>query len=218
MLRRKRFETKDGRMLPLTVDDLLPLEEYATRRKEFFDAHRRYVDRYRRVRVGPRLTLIFENRQTLWFRVQEVIRIARLADAQEVRQELNLYNRLLPSRNLLQAALLIEIADQTQLAKELAPWRGITGEHLRLNVGTHAAASHLVTCRPEDRAIGTAHWVQFHLAPDFRKSFANFLQRSFFSFESQTYQHKSPMLSDDFRQSLLDDLLSSDRDGEKRAG
>ena len=63
-------------MLPLTVDDLLPLEEYATKRSEYFDAHRRYIDRYRRVRIGPKLTLIFENRQTLWFRVQEIIRIA----------------------------------------------------------------------------------------------------------------------------------------------
>src|SRR5438093_9366108 len=107
-------------MLPLTVDDLLPLEEYASRRKEFFDAHRRYIDRYRRVRIGPRLTLIFENRQTLWYRVQEVIRIARLADSREVQQELNLYNRLLPGRDLLQAALLLEVADPTQLARELA--------------------------------------------------------------------------------------------------
>ncbi len=205
-------------MLPLTVDDLLPLEEYAYRRKEFFDAHRRYVDRYRRVRIGPKLTLVFENRQTLWFRVQEVIRIARLADAQEVRQELNLYNRLLPTRNLLQAALLIEIADPAQLSKELVPWRSLTGEHLKLNVGNTAVAAHLVTCRPEDRAIGTAHWVQFHLTPEVRKPLANFSLRAFFSFENETYQHKSPVLSDDFRQSLLDDLLLSDRDGEKRAG
>jgi hypothetical protein len=205
-------------MLPLTVDDLVPLEEYATRRKEFFDAHRRYVDRYRRVRIGPKLTLIFENRQTLWFRVQEVIRIARLADAQEVRQELNLYNRLLPTRNLLQAALLIEIADQTQLGKELGPWRNIAGEHLKLHVGSHAVAAHLVTCRPEDRAIGTAHWVQFHLPPDVRKLLANHSQRTFFSFESEAYQHKSSVLNDDFHQSLLDDLLLSDRDGEKLAG
>src|SRR5436190_17780576 len=88
-------------MQPLLVDDLLPLEEYVARRKEFFDAHRRYIDRYRRVRIGPKLTLVFENRQTLWFRVQEVIRIARLADTRELQQELNLYNRLLPGRNLL---------------------------------------------------------------------------------------------------------------------
>src|SRR5262249_39900316 len=102
-------KTMDGRMLPLTVDDLLPLEEYAPKRKEYFDAHRRYVDRYRRVRIGPKLTLIFENRQTLWFRVQEVIRIARLADAADLHQELSLYNRLLPAGNVLQAALLIDI-------------------------------------------------------------------------------------------------------------
>jgi len=204
-------------MLPLTVDDLLPLEEYAMRRREFFDAHRRYVDRYRRVRIGPKLTLIFENRQTLWFRVQEVIRIARLADAQEVRQELSLYNRLLPTRNLLQSALLIEIADQTQLGKELAPWRSIAGEHLKLHAGSAAVTAHLVTCRPEDRAIGTAHWVQFPLPPDVRQPLANFSQRTFFSFESESYRHRSPALSDDFRQSLLDDLLLSDRDGVKLA-
>src|SRR5205814_2545389 len=98
-------------MLPLTVDDLLPLEEYAGRRREYFESHRRYIDRYRRVRIGPRLTLIFENRQTLWFRVQEIVRVARLAQSDEVQQELDLYNRLLPGRNLLQAALLIEVPD-----------------------------------------------------------------------------------------------------------
>src|SRR5438132_867180 len=205
-------------MLPLTVDDLLPLEEYATKRREYFDAHRRYIDRYRRVRIGPKLTLIFENRQTLWYRVQEVIRIARLADAREVQLELSLYNRLLPTRNLLQAALLIEIADPTQLGPELAPWRNLQGEQLTLHVGSLAASSHLVTCRPEDRAIGTAHWVQFPLTPDVRKQLGNFSQRAFFAFESESYQHRSCFLSDDFRQSLLDDLLLSDRDGEKRAG
>lgn len=205
-------------MLPLTVDDLLPLEEYACRRKEFFDAHRRYIDRYRRVRIGPKLTLVFENRQTLWFRVQEVIRIARLADAREVGQELNLYNRLLPTANRLQAALLIEIADPTQLARELAPWRSLSGEQLKLHIGNGAVSAHLVTCRPEDRAIGTAHWVQFPLSVEFRKPLANPSLRAFFSFENEAYQHKSPLLGDEFRQSLLDDLALSDRDGEKRAG
>ena len=67
-------------MVPLTLEDLLPLDVYAPRRREFFDSHRRYIDRYRRVRIGPRLTLIFENRQTLWFRVQEIVRVARLSD------------------------------------------------------------------------------------------------------------------------------------------
>src|SRR5207245_10435620 len=110
------------RMHALTPDDLLPLEEYAGRRREFFEAQCRYLDRYRRVRVGPRAALLFENRQTLWFRVQEVLRIARLADPPRVRQELDLYNRLLPGPNRLHAALLVEVADEKHLLEELAPW------------------------------------------------------------------------------------------------
>src|ERR1700753_4277697 len=112
-------------MLPLTVDDLLPLEEYAGRRRESFDSRRRYIDRYRRVRIGPRLTLIFENRQTLWVRVQEIVRVARLSDRTLVAQELELYNRLLPAGNLLQAALLLD------LGEDVAPdWQRLHGSHL----------------------------------------------------------------------------------------
>src|SRR5207302_6315614 len=114
-------------MLPLTLDDLLPLEEYASRRREFFESHSRYIDRYRRVRLGPRLTLVFENRQTLWFRVQELLRVARLTDAGHVQRELDLYNRLLPGRNRLQAALLLAVTDEARLTEELAPWQRLRG-------------------------------------------------------------------------------------------
>src|SRR5947209_2244790 len=105
-------------MQPLTLDDLLPLEEYAGRRREFFESLGRYLDRYRRVRVGPKAALLFENRQTLWFRVHEIIRVARLSEAGRLQKELDLYNTLLPGRNTLQAALVIDIADESELAKE----------------------------------------------------------------------------------------------------
>src|SRR5438270_3624051 len=116
-------------MQPLTLDDLLPLDEFSSRRREFFDALQRYLDRYRRVCIGPRLTLLFENRQTLWFRVQEVLRVARLADPSRVQQELDLYNPLLPGKDRLQAALLIRI-DEARMSEELAPWRHLCGEQL----------------------------------------------------------------------------------------
>src|SRR5205085_689867 len=122
-------------MEPLTLDDLLPLEEYAGRRRDFFAAHLRYLDRYRRVRIGPALTLVFENRQTLWFRVQEVLRVARLAEPARVQQELHLYNRLLPGKERLQAALLIAVGDEARLREELAPWQDLRGEQLVLHLG-----------------------------------------------------------------------------------
>jgi hypothetical protein len=204
-------------MLPLTVDDLLPLEEYVGRRREYFDSHRRYIDRYRRVRIGPRLTLIFENRQTLWFRVQEIVRIARLSQVGEVQQELDLYNRLLPRREFLQAALLIEVPDEAQLIKELANWQNLQSDHLWLRLGKEKFCSHLVTCRPEDRCIGTSHWVQFHFLPEGRSFLADHSVPAFFAFDNGIYQHQSAPLSEDLRQSLVDDLELSDRDQARRA-
>src|ERR1700681_4756299 len=116
-------------MRPLTLDDLLPLEEYAGRRREFFESLARYLDRYRRVRIGPHLTLLFENRQTLWFRLQELLRVARLAEAERVQEELDLYNRLLPGRDRLQAALLLEVGSNgATVAEELSSWQTLRGD------------------------------------------------------------------------------------------
>jgi hypothetical protein len=199
-------------MRVLTIDDLLPLEEYAGRRREFFESLGRYLDRYRRVRIGPRLTLLFENRQTLWYRVQELLRVARLADPTKVQQELDLYNRLLPGRDRLQAALLIDVADDTRLKEELAPWQTLRGDELQLHLGDRGFPANLLTCRPEDRCIGTSHWVQFVLDAEGRRLLGDFRQRAWLAVGRDAYRHDSAPLSDDVRQSLIEDLELSDRD------
>jgi hypothetical protein len=197
-------------MKGLTLDDLLPLEEFAAKRRELFDAHGRYLDRYRRVRIGPHVTLLFENRQTLWFRLQEVLRVARLAEPGRVQRELDLYNRLLPGRDRLQAALLVNVPDEAR--EELAAWQGLRGEHLCFHVGPARLPANLLTCRPEDRCIGTAHWVQFVLDAAGRRLLAEFRQPAHFAVTLPAYRHDSAALGDEVRQSLLDDLQLSDRD------
>ncbi len=197
-------------MLALTPEDLLPLEEFAARRRDLFEAQCRYLDRYRRVRIGPRASLLFENRQTLWYRVQEVLRVARLTDPVRVQHELNLFNRLLPGANRLYAALLIDI-DERHLAEELAPWLGLQGEDVCLVIGNRVCPAYLVTCRPEDRCIGTAHWVHFPLDAASRALLADFRVPVHVEIRLTAYAHAGPPLSDDVRQSLLDDLALSDR-------
>jgi hypothetical protein len=197
-------------MGPLTLDDLLPLEEFASRRREFFTAHLRYLDRYRRVRLGPRLTLLFENRQTLWFRVQEVLRVARLADPVRVKQELDLYNRLLPLRDRLQAALLIQV-DEAHLAEQLAPWRELRGDQLALHIGGVRHAANLLTCRPEDHCIGAAHWVQFVLDDATQRALAQTNVLAHLDIALPGYNHDSGPLSEDVRRSLVEDLTASGR-------
>src|ERR1700676_3200042 len=163
-------------MQPLTLDDLMPLDEYAGRRREFFDSHLRYLDRYRRVRVGPLVTLLFENRQTLWFRVQELLRVARLSDPRMIQRELDLLNRLLPGPGQLQASLLIEVQNEARLTEQLKAWADLADEHLCLRVGHETYAARVLTCRPEDRCIGAAHWVQFSLDVPACKLLADFRQ------------------------------------------
>lgn len=193
-------------MIPLSLDDLLPLEEFAGRRREFFASHCRYLDRYRRLRVGPAATLLFENRQTLWFRIQEVFRIARLREARLIQAELDLYNRLLPGPGQLQAALLIDVGDETRWAEQLAPWASLADGQVRFCLGKQAFGGCLLTCRPEDRCTGTAHWVQFAIHGEALPSLADMTQPAHVEIGLAGYAHRSAELSEEMRQSLLDDL------------
>jgi hypothetical protein len=199
-------------MQPLTVDDLLPLAEYAGRRREFYDSHRRYLDRYRRVRIGPKVTLVFENRQTLWFRVQEIVRVARLADPGQIEEALSLYNRLLPGPHCLQAALLLEDSAESGTADQPDRWQTLDGSDLRLRVSDAAFPACLVTSRPEDRCIGAAHWAEFTIDGPGRRLLADFRKAASFELVHRSYSHHSPPLGDEVRQSLLDDLALSDKD------
>lgn len=199
-------------MQPLTPDDLLPLDEFAGRRREFFASHVRYLDRYRSVRIGPRATLLFENRQTLWFRVQEILRIARLSEPETVGRELDVYNRLLPGRDRLQAALLIGLEDPSRSMAELEPWQELRGDMLRLHLGPVAVPANLLTTRPEDRCIGAAHWIQFVVDAPARQLLAQPRQPVHFGLALPKYRHTSDRLGEEVRQSLLEDLELSDRD------
>jgi hypothetical protein len=199
-------------MRPLTPDDLMPLAEYADRRLEFFESHRRYLDRYRRVRVGPQLTLVFENRQTLWFRVHELVRVARLAEPGLLRAELAVYNRLLPGRDHLQAALLIDVPDGVPLSEALAPWRGLAGDAVRLRLGDRSLPAALLTDRPEDHCVGAAHWLRIVVPADARPLLADPRVAAVVEAEHGAYRHDSGPLGADVRQSLLEDLELSERD------
>jgi hypothetical protein len=193
-------------MEPLELEDLLPLEEFAARRREFFAAHARYLDRHRRVRLGPAVTLVFENRQTLWFRLQELIRVARLTEPARLRQELTHYNRLLPRGGCLQAALVPEF-DEARLGPELARWRELRGDQLTLHLGNVSCPADLLTCRPDDRAVlGAAHWVQFTLDDDARRRLVDRRQPAGFRLAVPGYEHDSGPLTEDVRQSLVGDL------------
>jgi hypothetical protein len=198
-------------MHPLTLDDLLPADEYLGQRGELSRSHARYLDRYRRVRIGPKVALLFENRQTLWFRAQELLRVLRLREPARVQRQLDWYNRLLPARGSLQAALLLDVPEGPEALRELERWQGLRGDSVRLCVGDQAIPGLLLTDRPEDHALGAAHWIAFPVTAEVRELLGDPRVHARFEVEHGDYRHESASLADDVRQSLLDDLRYTER-------
>src|SRR5947199_10039757 len=122
-------------MEKLTPNTLFSLESYARERPAFRAkvlAHKQT----RSVHIGPHLALLFEDRLTVQYQIQEMLRIERTFEAAGIQDELEAYNPLIPDGANLKATMLIEYADPTERAQRLVELRGI--EHrITLQVGTH---------------------------------------------------------------------------------
>jgi hypothetical protein len=99
---------------PLTLEDIADQRAYEREREEF----RRKViaaKQLRRVSVGPVITLVFENRLTIRFQVQEMARAEKMVTDQQIQHELDVYNRLLPAAGELSATLFLELTSDEAL-------------------------------------------------------------------------------------------------------
>ena len=111
-------------MRPLLRADLMSLEDYAAKRAEF----RHKVMEHKSVRivqVGPNMRLFFEDRLTVQYQVQEMLRAERIFDAAGIQQELDAYNPLVPDGSNWKATQLIEFPDVDERRRELARLIGI---------------------------------------------------------------------------------------------
>src|SRR5580658_10215417 len=110
-------------MSKLSATDLMSLEEYA-RERAAFRARVLEHKRSRRLAVGPNVTWCFEDRLTMQYQVQEMLRAERVFEAAGIAEELAAYNPLIPDGRNLKATLLIEYADPVERARRLSELRG----------------------------------------------------------------------------------------------
>ena len=159
-------------MKPLTQDDLLPYAEYDRQRDRI---RQRIIDlkRHRRISVGEYVTLVFENRETLQFQVQEMIRVERIVDPVKVPEELDMYNDLLPGEGELSATLLIEITDRDRRKEQLDAFRGIDrGQTVALKAGPHVVYGEFEGGRSKDDKVSAVHFIRFRPSDEFREALA----------------------------------------------
>jgi len=106
-------------MAALTPADLMTLEAYSKflkANKPQLIAHRRL----RRVHLGEHLTLQFEDRETIQYQVQEMLRVEKIFEEEGIQGELDAYNPLIPDGTNWKATMLIEYADVNERRRELA--------------------------------------------------------------------------------------------------
>lgn len=111
-------------MQKLTRDDLYSLEKYAEIRSQFRDrlmAHKKN----RHVQIGPNATLYFEDRLTMQYQVQEMLRAERIFEAEGINEELEVYNPLIPDGSNWKATFMVEYTDIDERRAALARLKGV---------------------------------------------------------------------------------------------
>jgi len=108
----------------ITRNDLMSLEQYAEKRPAFRQEVLKYK-KNRQVALGPNSTLYFEDRRTLLYQIQEILRIEKVFEAEGINEELEAYNPMLPSGRNFKATFMIEYTDAIMRTAQLEKMIGI---------------------------------------------------------------------------------------------
>jgi hypothetical protein len=136
----------------IQIEDVLDLAAYERIREES-RACIIELKRPRRISVGDRLTFVFENRDTVQFQIQEMLRAERLVKEDQIQAELDIYNELIPGAHELSATLMIE--------------------HVRLDVGGTTVHASFDPKQFEEDRISAVQYVRFPLGPELAARFAD---------------------------------------------
>jgi len=154
-------------MEKLTRQDLYSLEHYAEIRSEFRDKVITHKQN-RFVRLGPNATLYFEDRFTMQYQIQEMLRVERVFESEGIDDELDAYNPLIPDGSNWKATLMIEIPDEEERRQKLALWKGIE-DMVWVQVGDMDAVFAIADedmDRENEEKTSSVHFMRFELTPD----------------------------------------------------
>jgi len=135
------------------------------------------VKKQRRVAVGPNLTLLFENRDTVLFQIQEMVRTERIVDDAKIQEEVDVYNALVPDRGELSATLFIEIPELVRMTQEkvretVNRFQGLDRDSLWLVVDGRRIPARFESGHSKEEKMSAVHYVRFALPEAARAALA----------------------------------------------
>jgi hypothetical protein len=190
-------------MRKVTQDEILGLGAYEQIRDRF---RARMIEhkKNRRVLLGPEMSLVFEDHDTVLLQVQEMLRTERITDATAVKFELDTYNELVPPDGALLATLMIEVADAEERERKRREYVGL--DHaISLEIGERKFVARFAPEGIYPDRIAVVQYLRFDMAPDGHALLADASKKARIVSSHPRYAHSAevPM---PMRESLLRDL------------
>jgi hypothetical protein len=189
-------------MQRLSTKDLWPLPVYEGVRDQF----RKDViaaKKDRRIEVGPAMTLVFENQLTVKFQVLEILRAERITAPEQVREELEGFNTMLPGEGELSATLMVAFTgSEAEVAAKLAALTGL-GEHIHLELAGQRVRAIVEGGRDDGRRVSAVQYLRFAVGNP--AALLDLARPARLSIDHRAYRHAAS-LSEGMRRSLAQDL------------
>jgi hypothetical protein len=192
-------------MAAITRAEILGPARYTPIREEM---RRRVIDakKHRRVLVGDKVSLVFENRLTLTFQIEEMLRAEQITDEAGIKAEMDVYNSMMPGDGELSATLFIELPAEADARAELGRFVGLD-EHVILHVGPHAVRAAFEPGRQEEDRISAVQYVRYPLPQAAQVALATPGTPLALEIDHPNYRHRVA-LPEDMRASLARDLAA----------
>ena len=193
-------------MEKLNKSDLFSLEEYSINR----DSFRKKVfeeKQHRKVYIGEHVVLLFENKKTIQYQIQEMLRIEKIFDAEGIQEELDAYNPLIPDGSNLKAVMLIEYPNVEERKEKLKILKGIERK-IWIKVGSHnkvfAIADEDLE-REDETKTSAVHYLRYEFSPSMINDWKND-SSIVMGIDHENYQSSETIISSDISSSLSADF------------
>ena len=193
-------------MKKLNKSDLFSLEEYSINR----DSFRKKVleeKQYRKVYIGEHVVLLFENKNTIQYQIQEMLRIEKIFDAEGIEEELDAYNPLIPDGSNLKAVMLIEYPNVEERKEKLKILKGIE-KKIWIKVGSHnkvfAIADEDLE-REDETKTSAVHYLRYEFSASMINDWKNG-SSIVMGIDHENYHSSETIISSDISSSLSGDF------------
>jgi hypothetical protein len=176
--------------------DLSEIKDIAQYEKVREQSRRHIIElkKRRRVSVGPYISFVFENHDTVLHQIQEMMRAERIVDEAAIQHEIDTYNQLLPEPGELAATMLIELQDPARIREEITKFHGVnTGEATYLQIGDELLPGVFAAGQSDDRRISAVQYVRFRFTDKQREDFIRGEKEVRLVINHPNYSYSSPI-------------------------